>query len=69
MKARTKIAAAVLFIGFYLLCLQVSTRPVSAQEQPSREGIEFFEKKITQGWASNELSANKKLPNTVRLGM
>jgi uncharacterized protein DUF1553/uncharacterized protein DUF1549/cytochrome c len=46
MKAFTKIAAAALFTGCYLLCLQLSTRPVSAQQQPSAEGIEFFEKKI-----------------------
>jgi hypothetical protein len=46
MKAFSKIVAAVVFIGLYLFCLQFSTRPVSAQEQPSREGLEFFEKKI-----------------------
>ena len=46
MKAFTKIAAVALFTGCYLLCLQLSTRPVSAQQQPSAEGIEFFEKKI-----------------------
>ena len=46
MKAFVKIIAASLFIGSYLLCLELSTRPVKAQEQPSREGIEFFEKKI-----------------------
>ena len=53
MKAFTKITAAFLFIGLYLLCLQLSTRPVSAQEQPSREGIEFFEKKIRPILESN----------------
>jgi hypothetical protein len=52
MKAFTRIAAALLFIGSYLLCLQLSTRPVSAQ-QPSLEGIEFFEKKIRPVLESN----------------
>jgi hypothetical protein len=46
MKAFTKIAAAVLFIGAYLLCLQLSTRSVSAQQQVTPEDLEFFEKKI-----------------------
>jgi len=53
MKALVKTAAAFLFIGSYLLCLQLSTRPVSAQQQPSREGIEFFEKKIRPVLESN----------------
>lgn len=52
MKAFPRIAAAFLFIGPYLLCLQLSTRPVSAQ-QPSPEGIEFFEKKIRPVLESN----------------
>jgi hypothetical protein len=46
MKAFIKLAAAVLVTAAYLFCLLFSTRPVSAQQQPSREGIEFFEKKI-----------------------
>jgi hypothetical protein len=46
MKAMVKIATASLFIGFSLLCLYLSTRPVRAQQEPSRVGIEFFEKKI-----------------------
>ena len=46
MKASIKIAAASLLIGFYLLCLHLSTRSVSAQQEPSRAGLEFFEKKI-----------------------
>lgn len=54
MKAFSKIAAAVLFTGSYLLCLQLSPRPVSAQQQqPSREGVEFFEKKIRPVLESN----------------
>jgi hypothetical protein len=53
MKAFTKIVAAALFIGSYLLCLQLSTRSVSAQQQPSPEGIEFFEKKIRPVLESN----------------
>ena len=52
MRAFTKIAAAFLFIGSHLLCIQLSTRPVSAQ-QPSREGVEFFEKKIRPVLESN----------------
>jgi len=52
MKAFTKTAAAFLLISSYLLC-QLSTRPVSAQQQPSREGIEFFEKKIRPVLESN----------------
>src|SRR2546426_8759389 len=51
MKA-SRIVAALLFIGSYLLCMQLSTRPVSAQ-QPSTEGIEFFEKKIRPVLESN----------------
>ena len=46
MKAYIKIAATFLFLGCSLLCLQLSTRTVSAQQEPSREGVEFFEKKI-----------------------
>lgn len=53
MKRFTKIAAAVLFIGSYLLCLQLSTRPVSAQQQVSTEGLEFFEKRIRPVLESN----------------
>lgn len=52
MKAFTRIAAALLFVGSCLLCLQLSTRPVSAQ-QPSPEGVEFFEKKIRPVLESN----------------
>src|SRR5205809_3061176 len=51
MKA-SRIVAALLFIGSYLLYLQLSTRPVSAQ-QPSAAGIEFFEKKIRPVLESN----------------
>jgi hypothetical protein len=46
MKALIKVASASLFIGFYILCLHLSTRPVSAQQEPSRLDLEFFEKKI-----------------------
>jgi hypothetical protein len=46
MKALVKIAAAFLLIGFYLLCLHFSTRPVSARQEVSPAGLEFFEKKI-----------------------
>ena len=53
MKALTKIAAASLFIGSYLLCLQLSAHPVSALQEPSREGIEFFEKRIRPVLQSN----------------
>src|SRR5713226_382332 len=54
MKATVKIAAAFLFVGSYLLCLHLSSRTVSAQQQqPSHEGIEFFEKKIRPVLESN----------------
>jgi hypothetical protein len=46
MKALVKIASASLLIGFYLLCLHLSMRPVSARQEPSRADLEFFEKKI-----------------------
>jgi hypothetical protein len=46
MKVSVKIACASLFIGFYLLCLHLSTRPVSARQESSRVDLEFFEKKI-----------------------
>ena len=46
MKASIKIASASLFIGFHLLCLHLSMRPVSAQQELSRVDLEFFEKKI-----------------------
>jgi hypothetical protein len=46
MKALIKLACASLFIGFYFLGLHFSTRPVSAQQEPSRADLEFFEKKI-----------------------
>jgi hypothetical protein len=65
MKATVKIAAAFLFVGSYLLCLQLSTRGVSAQQQPSPEGVEFFEKKIRPVLESNcyrcHSSSSKKL--------
>src|SRR6266571_4443088 len=49
-----KITAAFLFVGSYLLCFHLSSRTVSAQQQqPSREGIEFFEKKIRPVLESN----------------
>src|SRR5688572_29632550 len=46
MKALVKIASASLLIGFCLLCLHLSMRPVSARQEPSRADLEFFEKKI-----------------------
>jgi len=46
MKAFIKILATVIITSSYLLCVLFSTRSVSAQQQPSSEGIEFFEKKI-----------------------
>src|ERR1044072_4233640 len=46
MKALIKIVSAFLFIGFHLLCLHLSMRPVSAQQELSRGDLEFFEKKI-----------------------
>jgi Protein of unknown function (DUF1553)/Protein of unknown function (DUF1549)/Planctomycete cytochrome C len=65
MKATVKIAAAFLFVGSYLLCLQLSTRVVSAQQQPSPEGVEIFEKKIRPVLESNcyrcHSSSSKKL--------
>ncbi len=46
MKASIKIVSATLFIGFHLLCLHLSMRPVSAQQEPRPADLEFFEKKI-----------------------
>ena len=46
MKAPVKIAITLLFLSFYFLCVQLSTRSVRAEEEPPREGVEFFEKKI-----------------------
>src|SRR5512143_917563 len=51
MKTFTKTAAAFLFVGLYLFCLQPAG-PVSAQ-QPSGDGIEFFEKRIRPVLESN----------------
>ena len=71
MKASTKIAAAVLFTGAYLFCLLFSSRSVSAQQQPSREGIEFFEKKIRPVLESNcyvcHSASSKRLQGGLRL--
>jgi hypothetical protein len=53
MKRSTKIAAAFLVIGSYLVCLHLSAHRVSAQQQPSAAGIEFFEKKIRPVLESN----------------
>jgi hypothetical protein len=69
MKAFTKIAAAALFIGSYLLCLQLSTRPVSAQQQPSPEGIEFFEKKIRPVLESNCYMCHSALSKRLQGGL
>ena len=47
MKSLVKIAVGSLFLCASLVCAHLSTRPVGAQaEEPAREGVEFFEKKI-----------------------
>jgi len=70
MKGFTKAAIAVLFLSAYL-CLQLFSHPVSAQQQLSPEGIEFFEKKIRPVLESNCYgchSANsKRLQGGLRL--
>jgi len=53
MRASTKIVAAFIFTGFCLLSVHFSTHPVSAQQQLSPDGIEFFEKKIRPVLESN----------------
>ncbi|HVG38052.1 MAG TPA: DUF1549 domain-containing protein, partial [Pyrinomonadaceae bacterium] len=50
MKTLIKSLTALLLVGAYFFCVQLSSRPVGAVQQsaetPSREGVEFFEKKI-----------------------
>ena len=71
MKAFIKIVVVVLVTGAYLLCLLFPTRSVSAQQQPSREGIEFFEKKIRPILESNcyvcHSASSKRLQGGLRL--
>jgi len=47
MKTIIKIAITIVFVGFFFLFVQHSADPVEAvNQEPSREGVEFFEKKI-----------------------
>lgn len=47
MKSIIKIAITFVFVGFFFLSVQHSAAPVEAvNQEPSREGVEFFEKKI-----------------------
>jgi hypothetical protein len=69
MKAFTKIAAAFLVIGSYLLCLHLSPHRVSAQQQPSAAGIEFFEKKIRPVLESNCYMCHSAHSKTLQGGL
>ena len=69
MKAFTKIAAAFLVTGPYLLCLHLSTHRVSAQQQPSAAGIELFEKKIRPVLESNCYMCHSAHSKTLQGGL
>ena len=64
MRASPKIVAAVLFIGSSLFCLQLSSRQVSAQQQTSREGIEFFRQLAANNpWGAGATTLEWSLPS------